>query len=112
MDESNAAITRTDTSVNGSLHFKPVNEFVEDKLITDEGYRIKYVMTSADEKVRPGIEVLKAKYFVRDDGKSVELTHDVLTPLIKNDREERRKAVAMAAAKKKANLRFQFYRFV
>jgi len=106
MDESNAAVTGTMVATSkGLMAAKPVNEFVEDKLITDEGYRTKYVMGSQDEKVKPGIDVLKAKYFVRDDGKSVELTHDVLTPLIKKDREERRKALAMALAKKKANRR-------
>lgn len=109
MDESNAVVTGTLITTSGGLKsVRPVNEFVEDKLITDEGYRTKYVMSSQDEKVKPGIEILKAKYFVRDDGKSVELTHDVLTPLIKKDREERRKGQAMALAKKKANRRALF----
>ena len=110
----NEILAESNAAVNGGLHIdangiqktiRPVNEFIEDKLITDEGYRTKYVMTEQDERIRPGIEVLKSKYFVRDDGKSVELTHDVLTPLIKSDREERRKMFAMAAAKKKANRR-------
>ncbi|RYZ30547.1 MAG: ATP-binding protein [Chitinophagaceae bacterium] len=106
MDESNAAMVGlVGVTATGLRSEKPVNEFVEDKLITDEGYRTKYVVNSQDEKIRPGIEVLKAKYFVRDDGKSIELTHDVLTPLIKEDRENRRKGQAMALAKKKANRR-------
>ena len=107
LTESNAVVTRGVISNGKSVLMtaKPLNEFVEDKLITDEGYRTKYALTSQDERVKPGIEVLKTKYFVRDDGKSVELTHDILTPLIKSDREERRKAVAMAVAKRKANKR-------
>ena len=55
-----------------------------------------------DEKIKPGIEVLKEKYFIRDDGRSLELTHDVLAPLIKDDREERRKEIALATARQKA----------
>jgi hypothetical protein len=84
---------------------KPLNLFAEEKLITDEGYRTKYPLNEQDENLRTGIEVLKTKYFLREDGKMVELTHDVLTPLIKHDREDRRKGIAMAAAKKKANRR-------
>lgn len=104
--ESNGAVEKDlPVSSNVPQNNMPVNEFIEDKLITDEGYRTKYVMTDHDEKIRPGIEVLKGKYFVRDDGKSVELTHDVLTALIKKDREERRKQLAMALAKKKAHRR-------
>lgn len=107
LGESNAAVMgNTNGNPNGlPTTAKPVNEFVEDKLITDEGYRSKYALTEQDEKIKPGIEVLKTKYFVRDDGKSIELTHDVLTPLIKRDREDRRKGWAMAVAKKKANKR-------
>ena len=108
LTESNLAITGSSVGNGAPMTAKPVNEFIEDKLITDEGYRTKYALTSQDERIKPGIEVLKTKYFVRDDGKSVELTHDVLTPLIKSDREERRKAVAMAVAKRKANKRAFF----
>lgn len=103
--ESNAVVPVSGVDITTT---KPVNEFVEDKLITDEGYRTKYALTERDEKIRPGIEVLKAKYFLRDDGKSLELTHDVLTPLIKSDREERRKAIALAVARKKAARRSLF----
>jgi hypothetical protein len=84
---------------------KPVNEFVEDKLITDEGYRTKYGLNEIDNSLLPGIDVLKAKYFLRDDGNSIELSHDVLTPLIKEDREKRRKEIALAAARVKAKKR-------
>ncbi|MDQ6608847.1 MAG: ATP-binding protein, partial [Bacteroidota bacterium] len=105
LTESNVAVIGALAEVKTT---RPVNEFVEEKLITDEGYRTKYALNEQDEKIRPGVEVLKAKYFVRDDGKSVELTHDVLTPLIKRDREERRKGLAMVLAKKKANRRAVF----
>ena len=84
---------------------KPVNEFVEDKLITDEGYRTKYGLNEIDNNLLPGIEVLKRKYFLRDDGNTIELSHDVLTPLIKDDREQRRKEIALAAARAKAKKR-------
>ena len=97
--ESNNAIVPAGNDVN------PVKVFVEDKLITDEGYRTKYVLSEDDKMLFPAMEVLKQKYFLRDDGKSVELTHDVLAPLIKDDREERRKEVALKIAKQKAKKR-------
>lgn len=101
--ESNAAVNKSKSEQDKIAN--PINEFIEDKLITDEGYRIQYSLNAQDEKVRPGINVLEAKYFVRDDGKSVELTHDVLVPLIKTDREKRRKDIAVEAARKKARRR-------
>jgi len=101
--ESNAAvlINETDPKINQ----KPVNEFLEDKLITDEGYRTKYSINEIDRSLMPGIDVLKRKYFLREDGKSVELTHDVLAPIIKDDREARRKEIAAVAARRRANKR-------
>ena len=106
----NEALSESNDAVNNSnpelpKNANPVNEFVEEKLITDEGYRTKYSLNELDVKIKPGIEVLKRKYFLRDDGKSVELTHDVLTPLIKDDREERRKKIALAVARQKARKR-------
>ena len=101
--ESNAAVLGN--LPDQQLNQKPVNEFLEDKLITDEGYRTKYSINEIDRSLLPGIEVLKRKYFLRDDGKAIELTHDVLAPIIKNDREERRKAIAAAAARRRANKR-------
>jgi len=103
LTEGNQAVNLNDHAQKNSL--KPLNEFVEDKLITDEGYRIKYALREVDENVRAGIEVLKEKYLVRDDGNSVELTHDVLVPLIKSDREHRRQEIAMTAARQKARKR-------
>jgi hypothetical protein len=101
LSESNEAVNKDPDEQNT----RSVNEFLEDHLITDEGFRTKYSLTAGDEKLKPGIDVLKKKYFLREEGKSIELTHDVLTPIIKSDREERRKAIAVAAARKRANRR-------
>ncbi|MEO8822429.1 MAG: ATP-binding protein [Ginsengibacter sp.] len=103
LNESNQAVLGTNPDLTKSQ--RPVNEFLEDKLITDEGYRTKYSISEIEKALLPGIEVLKRKYFVRDDGKSIELTHDVLAPIIKDDRETRRKGIAVADAKKRANKR-------
>lgn len=97
-------LTEANKAVNNNAS-KPVNEFLEDKLITDEGYRTKYGLNEMDNSLLPGIEVLKRKYFLRDDGNTIELSHDVLTPLIKDDREKRRKEIALAAARAKAKKR-------
>lgn len=101
LSESNDAVNKNQSEINANA--KPMNEFLEDKLITDEGFRTKYSFTQEDEKLKPGIDVLKQKYFLREEGKSVELTHDVLTPIIKSDREERRKEIAVATARRRAN---------
>jgi hypothetical protein len=94
LSESNDAVKIADPGINKNA--KPVNEFVENNLITaNDGYRTKYSLKEDDAKLKPGIAVLINKYFIRDDGKSLELTHDVLTPLIKDDREKRRKANAI-----------------
>jgi hypothetical protein len=100
------------TAANGALNNIPdtkrtepgnlVKEFLEEKMITTEGYRTKYSLTEQDETLRPAIEILKNKYFIREDEHSVELTHDVLAPIIKSDREKRRKELALAAERKKA----------
>jgi len=79
-----------------------IKEFVEDKLITSEGYRTKYNLGASDEVLRPGITVLAVKYFVREDDNVVELTHDVVAPIIKTDREKRRTIIAQAKTRKKA----------
>jgi hypothetical protein len=51
--------------------------------------------------LKPGITVLAAKYFIREDDNTVELTHDVLAPIIKNDREKRRKEIERITYRKK-----------
>lgn len=82
-----------------------IKEFAEEKLITAEGYRTKYHLSANDVILQPGIRVLTIKYFVREDDNIVELTHDVLAPVIKSDREKRRKALALNAVRKKARTR-------
>lgn len=104
LSESNQVVLGTNPDLTKSQ--RPVNDFLEDKLITDEGYRTKYSLNEIDKALLPGIDVLKLKYFARDDGKSIELTHDVLAPIIKDERETRRKAIAEAEAKRRANRRF------
>ena len=96
-------------SANNSIHIeqKPgaernfIKEFVEEKLITSQGYRIKYNLGPNDEMLKPGIAVLTAKYFIREDDNAVELTHDVLAPIIKTDREKRRKEIERIIYRKK-----------
>lgn len=68
--------------------------FIEDKLITSEGFRTRHNLSANDEKLRPGLDVLINKIFIREDKNIVELAHDVLTPLIKRDREKRRQEEA------------------
>jgi hypothetical protein len=102
----NEAVTAANNSLN--IEQKPgsarnfIKEFVEDKLITSQGYRIKYNLGANDDILKPGITVLAAKYFVREDDNVVELTHDVVAPIIKTDREKRRTKAAQAKTRKKA----------
>lgn len=107
LSESNAALPK-DPGLSKSMPWAPMNEFVEDKLITGEGYRTKYTLAEKDNALMPGIDVLEKKYFLRREDRSVELTHDVLTPLIKTDRERRRKEIAFALANKKARKKALF----
>lgn len=101
----NEAVTAANNALN--IEQKPgaarnfVKEFVEDKLITSQGYRIKYNLGANDDMLKPGINVLAAKYFIREDDNAVELTHDVLAPIIKTDREKRRKEIERVAYRKK-----------
>jgi len=81
--------------------FNPVKKFLEEKLITSEGYRTKYNLGGDDETFRPAINVLTNRYFLREDDNAVELTHDVVAPLIKTDREKRRKDTAFAKLRKR-----------
>ncbi len=84
----------------------PMSIFVQEKLITDKGFRTRYTISQNDKnELLPGILVLDKKYFLRLDDGVVELTHDVLAPLIKEDREKRRQKIAAALANKKARRR-------
>ena len=78
-----------------------VKIFLEEKLITSEGYRTKYNLGGNDETLRPALNVLTARYFLREDDNAVELTHDVVAPIIKTDREKRRKDTAFAKLRKR-----------
>jgi len=82
-----------------------IRVFVEEKLITSEGYRTRYNLSADDEDLKPGINVLTTKYFIREDDNVVELTHDVLAPIIKTDREKRRKEIATTIERKRARKR-------
>lgn len=79
-----------------------VKIFVEERLITEEGYRSRLSSKEVDSDINQGIEVLKKKYFIREDGKTIELTHDVMATIVKNDRDERRTKQAVHEANKKA----------
>jgi len=100
------AITAANNSLNlpqeTAVDRNLIKEFIEEKLITTEGYRTRYNLSGNDDILKPGITVLAAKYFLREDDGTVELTHDVIAPLIKSDREKRRTGIALAAARKKA----------
>src|SRR6185436_15814961 len=82
-----------------------VKIFIEEKLITSEGYRTRYNLGASDEILKPGINILTSKYLIREDDNVVELTHDVLAPIIKTDREKRRKETALKDVRKKARKR-------
>ena len=105
------AVTEANNALATDESQTPINrikEFLEEKLISAEGFRLKYNLSQNDEALRPGIKVLTAKYFLREDDNAVELTHDVLAPIIKRDREKRRKEAALSAARKKAR-RFLYW---
>ena len=78
-----------------------VKKFLEENLITSEGYRNKYNLGGNDETLRPAINELNSRYFLREDDNAVELTHDVVAPIIKTDREKRKKDEAFAKLKKR-----------
>ncbi|MEO7961713.1 MAG: hypothetical protein ABIR19_09205, partial [Ginsengibacter sp.] len=108
MDKSYDAIGRPFTEKGKIPPPNPVKTFAENRLITRDGFRIKYALTQDDKGIMPGVEVLKDKYFLRDDGKAVELTHDVLAPFIKEDREDRLKKLAAIEENKKARRKAGF----
>lgn len=99
--ESNTALTPV-ASVAGVVQTNPVKEFIEEKMITSEGYRTKYNLGEKEVYIRPGLEILISKYLVREDDNKVELAHDILAPIVKTDREKRRKEAALTAERKRA----------
>ena len=98
LDESNAAVEVTKENSDRNV----LKEFIEDHLITDEGYRTKYAIKEINKNIWPGVEHLEKKYFLREESNSIELTHDVIVTLVKTDREERRKKIALGIERKKA----------
>ena len=94
------ALPQTPAAGNKQLNTR-VQQFLETKLISPEGFRTRYNLAGSDDYLRPGIGVLQSRYFIRKDDDTVELTHDVVAPLIKHDRDERRTRVVYAAEKKK-----------
>ncbi len=86
--------------------------FIEDHLITDEGFRMRYTITEIDKDLLPGLGVLGTKYFTRQNDETVELTHDVIVTLVKNDREARRKQQALLLAKARAKRKYQLLLFL
>jgi len=97
--DGNAALIRSGVIAPGDDQLKV---FIEENLITKEGFRNKHPLGEGEYKLQPGISVLAGKYFLREDDKGVELTHDALTPIIKSDRDFRRKKIAMAEERKRA----------
>ncbi|HEX8277801.1 MAG TPA: hypothetical protein VF540_03870, partial [Segetibacter sp.] len=100
LSESNAAIGLNNGKNESDRNV--LKEFIEDHLITDEGYRTKYARKEINQTIRPGIELLEKKYLLREEGNSIELTHDVIVTLVKSDREKRRKKIALERERKKA----------
>ena len=90
------------TSKEGEERKNLIKEFIEEKLITTQGYRTKYHLTAHEETLKPGIYILTARYLVREDDNVVELSHDVLAPIIKTDREKRRSELEAVAARQRA----------
>jgi len=99
LNEANNAVPSTDKAKE---NINRIKIFLEEHLISRDGFRTKYTLSSTDEYLKPGIEILKNKYFIREENKILELTHDVLTPIIKKNRDERRTEIALAEEKKKA----------
>lgn len=95
--DSNTALPAPENKTGNEMQM-----FVEEKLITNEGYRTRYAMSNSDDYFKPGVAVLASKYFIREDGKVIELTHDVLAPIIKEDREARQKVLAQQEENRKA----------
>ena len=101
LTESNRALNQAQpaTAISQGM---PVKEFIEERMITSEGYRTKYQLSEKELYIRPGLEILISRYLIREDDNKVELTHDILAPIIKTDREKRRKEIALTTERKRA----------
>ena len=83
----------------------PVRVFVEDDLLTDQGYRDSYALDDALRRpgiTRPAIETLVARRLLRVDERfgvrRLELTHDVLTGVVRASRDTRHEREAREKA--------------
>jgi hypothetical protein len=94
-----------DAELEKKEKYNRVKVFLEEKLLSAEGFRTRYHLVSADETMRPAIQVLSSRYFIREDDKVMELTHDVLAPIIKTDREKRKKDLALEAVNRRTKRR-------
>lgn len=99
------ALAQSESAAHANGRTAAVKEFIEDNLITEEGFRTKYDEKEIPAGVTPGIKTLQQKYFIRQEGKCIELTHDVIATIVKSDRDKRRTAVAVAYANARAKKR-------
>ncbi len=76
-------------------------KFIEDNLVNEKGFREKFVSKDIPEEMMPAVNGLKARFFIRQDGIFIELTHDVIAVIVKKEKDIRLKADASKAALKK-----------
>ncbi len=102
-DQAIARAAKDNYQLQGQLQ-----EFIEDNLVTDDGFRTRYIIHKIETALKPGINLLTGKYFIREEGDTIELTHDVIVALVTADRDKRRKALAVAEADRRAKRRVFF----
>ena len=101
-DSVSAAETEASTEKEKTALEVWVKNFIEDNLVNENGFREKFPSKKIPDKMMPAIDGLKARFFIRQDGIFIELTHDVIATIVKHERYLRRKAEASRAAMKKA----------
>ena len=95
-----------------------ISDFIQEKLIDEDGKRRKIILENRDQLLLPGIQEMDQKFIVRVDEvmkedrktvdyKTVELAHDVLCPLILADRDKRRKQMALDESRRRALRKFK-----
>lgn len=72
--------------------------FIEDKLVDDQGFRDKWLISDIPPEIAPVLNQLKSRFFIRQEGLFIELSHDVIANVLK----DKRKARLRAEARKKA----------
>ena len=121
-------IERQDSSQPGSSMTKQgsqlqervllINDFIQEKLIDEDGKRRKIIFENRDLLLLPGIQEMDQKFIVSLDEvmkedrktvdyKTVELAHDVLCPMILADRDKRRKQLALDESRRRALRKFK-----